>query len=149
MAVETERKFLVKGHFKHLATRSTEIIQAYLSTDPQRVVRIRKMDDRAFITIKSDPAGSLMIRNEWEFAIPEKDADEIIKISLPGHIEKTRYYIPAGIHTWEVDEFHGKNDGVIIAEIELADSGEEFDRPEWLGEEVTGNPEYYNVNMIR
>jgi adenylate cyclase len=139
----------VKGHFKHLAVRSSEIIQAYLSTDPWRVIRIRKMDDSAFITIKSGSAESRMIRSEWEFAIPENEADEIIKISLPGHIEKTRYYIPAGIHTWEVDEFHGKNDGLIIAEIELNEAEEEFQRPGWLGEEVTGDPAYYNVNLIK
>ena len=149
MAIEIERKFLVKGPFKVFAESEAEVIQTYLSSDPQRIIRIRKMGAKAFLTIKSGSRASTIERKEWEFEIPAIEADEIIEISIPGKIEKTRYYIPAGKHTWEVDEFHGKNEGLIIAEIELSSVDETFEKPQWLGKEVTGNPDYYNVNLIK
>ena len=149
MATETERKFLVKGEFINLAVKKINIIQRYLSIDSYKTIRLRITGDDAFITIKGRPSGNSISRNEWEFRIPLKDANEMMKICLPGMIEKTRYIIPSGAHKFEVDVFHGKNEGLIIAEIELSDENEEFDKPSWLGEEVTGRPEYYNANLIK
>ncbi len=148
MAIETERKFLVKGRFKHLAVKKIKIKQAYLSINPGRIIRLRIADNMGILTIKSNTSKGLLSRNEWEFEIPLKDAGELIKICLPGIIDKTRYHIPAGRHIFEVDVFHGKNEGLVVAEIELSSESEEFERPEWLGEEVTGNPAYYNSNLV-
>lgn len=149
MATETERKFLVKGEFRHLSVKEIKIIQSYILIDPQKTIRIRISDDKAYLTIKGRPSGTTISRNEWEFAIPVSDAVEMQKICLPGKIVKTRYHIPAGKHTFEVDVFHDKNEGLVIAEIELSSEEEEYEKPDWLGEEVTGNPAYYNANMIR
>ena len=90
-----------------------------------------------------------LVRNEWEYEIPKNEAEEILKICIPGKVIKTRYLIPAGKRKFEVDVFHDRNEGLIIAEIELGSATESFERPEWLGEEVTGNPAYYNSNLIR
>jgi adenylate cyclase len=149
MATETERKFLVKGEFRHLAAGELKITQAYLSVDPSKTIRIRITDDKAYITIKSRIAGKSISRNEWEFPVPVSDAREMMKICLEGLIVKTRYLIPSGRHTIEVDVFHDKNEGLVIAEIELSSEDEKFEIPEWLGEEVTGNPSYYNSNLIK
>ena len=149
MAIETERKFLVKGSFEHLASGKKAIKQYYLSVNPERTIRIRITDKRAVLTVKSGVFKESFSRSEWEFEIPLNDAMEMISISIPGMIEKTRFIIPAGKHTFEVDVFHGKNEGLVIAEIELQSESDEFERPEWLGEEVTGNPEYYNSNLIK
>lgn len=148
MAIETERKFLVKGRFEHLAVKKIKIKQAYLSTSPGRIIRLRIADNKGILTIKSNTSEGLLSRNEWEFEIPLKDAGELIKICLPGIIDKTRYHIPAGRNIFEVDVFHGKNEGLVVAEIELSSESEEFERPEWLGEEVTGDPAYYNSNLV-
>jgi adenylate cyclase len=148
MATETERKFLVTGEFRHYSTREIRIRQFYLSIDPDKTIRIRIADDKAYITIKGRSKGNSISRSEWEFTVPVKDAEEMTALSLPGNIEKTRYLIPAGKHTFEVDVFHGKNEGLVIAEIELSSEDELFEKPEWLGEEVTGNPAYYNANLI-
>lgn len=149
MATETERKFLVKGEFRHLTVKEIPIIQAYLLKDPDKTIRLRISEDMAFLTIKGRLTRESLTRNEWEFQIPVKDATEMMKICIPGKVIKTRYLIPAGRHTFEVDVFHDKNEGLIIAEIELASENEPFDIPEWLGEEVTGNPGYYNANLIK
>ena len=148
MGLEIERKFLVKGKFEHLAIKKRRIQQAYFLTDPKRIIRLRITENKGVITFKSKLQGGSFSRNEWEFEIPLKDAEEMIKICLPGIIDKTRYYIPAGKHVFEVDLFHGKNEGLVIAEIELSAETEEFEKPVWLGEEVTGKPEYYNSNLI-
>ncbi len=149
MAVETERKFLVSGEFRHLAIKKIEIIQTYLVIDNYKTIRVRIAGEKAFITIKSRPQLNSISRNEWETAIPIKDAREMMKICLPGKIVKTRYIIPYEDHTFEVDEFHDKNEGLIIAELELASESDYFEKPNWLGEEVTGRPEYYNANLIK
>lgn len=149
MGIEIERKFLVKGEFRHLSTNNVSIRQAYLSVEKGRTVRLRILNNEAFITIKGSSGAGSFSRGEWEYAIPVKDAEELIDICLPGRINKTRYYVPAGKHTFEVDVFHGKNEGLIIAEIELESENEKFEKPEWLGEEVTGNPAYYNANLIK
>ncbi len=149
MAVEIERKFLVKGSFHHLSVKNVRIKQAYLSVDPEKTIRLRIVGEQAFLTIKTESLNELISRSEWEFEIPLNDALEMMKLCLPGIIDKTRYYIPAGKHMYEVDVFHDKNEGLVIAEIELSSENEVFEKPEWLGEEVTGNPAYYNVNLIK
>jgi adenylate cyclase len=149
MGKEIERKFLVKGEFKHMSVKNMRIIQTYLSIDRDKTVRVRIADDKAFITIKGRPAENSIARNEWEIPVSVPDAREMMKICLPGKIDKTRYFVPSGKHTFEVDVFHDKNEGLIIAEIELTSESERFEKPEWLGEEVTGKPEYYNANLIR
>ena len=149
MATETERKFLVKSEFRHLAVKEITIIQSYLSIDPDKTIRLRIADDKAFLTVKSRPQKNSITRNEWEVQIPVTDAEEMMRVCLPGRIVKTRYLIPSGKHTFEVDVFHEKNEGLIIAEIELTKDDEHFDKPEWLGEEVTGIPQYYNANLIK
>jgi adenylate cyclase len=149
MATETERKFLVKGDFIKRAVKKIEIVQRYISIDKNKTVRLRISGKDAFMTIKGRPEEKSFSRSEWEFRIPVRDAQEMMKICLPGVIEKTRYIIPSGNHKFEVDVFHDKNEGLIIAEIELSYENEEFDKPSWLGEEVTGRPEYYNANLIK
>jgi adenylate cyclase len=149
MAIETERKFLVKGEFRHLAVREIEIIQAYLSRDPDRTIRLRIAGDIGYLTIKSRINNESISRNEWEFPVGLTDAQQIMRVCLPGKIMKTRYLVPSGSHTFEVDVFHDKNEGLIIAELELSFEAESFEKPDWLGEEVTGLPQYFNSNLIK
>lgn len=148
MAIETERKFLAKPGFEQHAVKKVRIVQSYFSTEPDRTIRLRIANEKGIITFKSKAGKGTFSRNEWEFEIPLKEAEELITICLPGIIDKTRYYIPFGDHTFEVDVFHGKNEGLVIAEIELKSESEEFEKPGWLGEEVTDNPQYYNSNLI-
>ena len=148
MATEIERKFLVRGEFKKYSVKNLEIMQGYLSVDPARIIRLRISDSRAILSVKTPAGESGFSRHEWEFEIPLKEASEILKVCLPEIIRKTRYLVPFGNHTFEVDIFHGRNEGLIIAEIELTSEDEFFEKPEWLGEEVTGKPEYYNSNLI-
>lgn len=149
MATETERKFLVKGEFKHLVIKEISIIQSYLSIDHDKTIRLRIANGNAFLTVKGRPEKNSITRSEWEFSIPLSDAEEMMNICLPGKIIKTRYLVPSGKHTIEVDEFHDKNEGLIFAEIELSSDDEQFDIPDWLGKEVTGNPSYNNSNLIK
>ena len=149
MATETERKFLVKSEFRNLVIKEIKIIQAYLSIDADKTIRIRIADNKAFLTVKSRPKINSITRNEWEIEINVVDAEEMMCICLPGRIVKTRYLVPSGKHTFEVDVFHEKNEGLIVAEIELNSDEEHFDKPDWLGEEVTGMPQYYNANLIK
>lgn len=149
MATETERKFLVKGEFRHLVVKEIKIIQSYLTIDREKTIRLRIANDNAFLTVKSRPKKNSITRNEWEVAIDVKDAEEMMTICRPGKIVKTRYLVPSGKHTIEVDVFHEKNEGLVIAEIELTSDDEYFEKPGWLGEEVTGLPQYYNSNLIK
>ncbi len=149
MGIETERKFLVNGEFKNHAVKELNIIQSYLSNDPDKTIRLRLSENRAFLTVKSRIPGKSIAKNEWEIEIPYNYASEMMYLCLPGKIVKTRYLVPYGNHTFEVDVFHDKNEGLIIAEIELSAEDEKFDRPDWLGLEVTGRPEYYNANLIK
>lgn len=149
MAIEIERKFLTSGEFVHLASGKIEISQYYLAKDPDKTIRLRITDSLAFLTIKSRLRDKKISRSEWEFSIPVSDANEIIRVCLPGKIVKTRYLIPHGKHTFEVDVFHEKNEGLIIAELELDSEDEMYSKPDWLGEEVTGLPQYYNANLIK
>ena len=147
MAQEIERKFLVKGDFKSQAHKSTRIIQGYLSSVPERTVRVRLKGDKGYITVKGKGNESGMSRFEWEKEIPATDVMELIKLCEPGVIDKTRYLVRAGDRTFEVDEFHGDNEGLTIAEVELPSEDATFDRPAWLGEEITGNLKYYNSTL--
>ena len=142
--METERKFLVRGEFLHLAHSTNRIIQGYLVTDPERTVRIRISDNRGYITIKGKADAKGLSRFEWEKEIDLGDAQNLMKLCQPGIISKIRYLVKSGSHTFEVDVFDGDNQGLVIAEIELNSEDEKFERPEWLGEEVTGQLKYYN-----
>lgn len=149
MAQEIERKFLVKGDFKSASTKATRITQGYLSSVPERTVRVRVKGDKGFITIKGIGSASGASRYEWEKEIPVSEVVELLELCEPGVIDKTRYHIAAGKHTFEVDEFYGDNDGLVVAEVELSDENEEFIKPEWLGEEVTGDVKYFNAMLMK
>lgn len=149
MAQETERKFLVRGDFKHLAYKQTRITQGYLCSVPERTVRVRTKGDKGFITIKGIGNASGASRYEWEKEIPAEEVTELLKICEPGVIDKTRYQVKAGPHTYEVDEFYGENQGLIVAEVELTTENEDFEKPEWLGDEVTGDVKYYNSMLMK
>ncbi|MBO4249788.1 MAG: CYTH domain-containing protein [Paludibacteraceae bacterium] len=146
---EIERKFLVVSDaFKSQATMSYQIEQGYLCKEPGKTIRVRIRDERAFLTIKSGKLRDGLAKFEWEKEIELSDARELMQLCLPGAISKTRYIIPTDNNRkWEVDVFHGRLEGRVLAEIELGDENEPFERPEWLGDEVTGLPQYYNANM--
>lgn len=144
MATETERKFLVKGDFRLAATEQFKIKQGYISASSGRTVRIRIRDDKGFLTIKGPSTQGGLSRYEFEQEILLKDAEELFRICLPGTIEKIRYHVPFEEHLWEVDLFEGENEGLVLAEIELSSEDERFEKPEWLGQEVTGDVRFYN-----
>jgi adenylate cyclase len=147
---EIERKFLVRNHlFKFLATAKKNIAQGYLNTNPERTVRVRIANEKAFLTIKGIGNESGMTRFEWEKEIPLDEAKSLLLLCEKGVIEKTRYEIPVGNHLYEVDEFHGENQGLIVAEIELTAENEAFEKPDWLEIEVTNNERYYNAYLSR
>jgi adenylate cyclase len=149
MAKEIERKFLVKGDFKPFISKQTRIVQGYLSSVPERTVRVRIKGDKGFLTIKGIGNDSGASRFEWEKEIPINETEDLLKICEPGVIDKTRFLVKAGPHTFEVDEFYGENKGLVVAEIELASETESFEKPAWLGEEVTGNTKYYNSMLMK
>jgi adenylate cyclase len=144
MLREIERKFLVSGDFKPFVSKSIRIVQGYLSSVPERTVRVRIKGDKGYIAVKGIAGDSGLSRFEWEKEIPVSEAQELLKICERGVIDKTRYLVLAGKHTFEVDEFHGQNEGLIIAEIELNSEDEAFEKPFWLGQEITGDVRYYN-----
>lgn len=152
MAQEIERKFLVGCDcFKQESYKSTHIIQGYLCSAPEHSVRVRMKGERAYLTIKGMSNSSGTTRLEWEKEISVDDAHSLLEICEPGIIDKTRFLVKGsdGIHTWEIDVFHGDNDGLIIAEIELSNENEAFDKPTWIGEEVTSKARYYNVMLAK
>ncbi len=149
MAQEIERKFLVKGEFENFAHKKTRITQGYLSSVPERTVRVRIKGDKGFITIKGIGNKSGASRYEWEKEIPVNEVEELLKICEPGVIDKTRYLVKNGEHVFEVDEFYGDNEGLIVAELELKSEDESFSKPEWLGEEVTGDARYFNSMLMK
>lgn len=149
MSIEIERKFLVHvDDYKKEAIQSTEIKQGYLCTDPQRTVRVRIKGNHAYLTIKGQGNESGMSRFEWEKEIPVDEANQLLKLSLPGMIDKIRYEVISGNHTIEVDEFLGDNQGLTIAEIELKNENESILLPDWIGMEVTGDQRYYNAQLM-
>ena len=149
MAQEIEKKFLVAGEFKESAKKATRITQGYLSSVPERTVRVRVKGDKGYITVKGIGNDSGASRFEWEKEIPVEDVRDLLKICEPGVIDKTRYLVDCDGHTFEVDEFYGDNEGLVVAEVELGDENEAFTRPSWLGEEVTGDKKYYNSMLMK
>lgn len=147
MPLEIERKFLVQGEYKHLAHHHSRIKQGYISSGNGRTVRVRIRGEKGYLTIKgpSDRAG--LARYEFEKEIELSDAEDLMRICEPGIIDKTRYLIKCGNHVFEVDEFYGENEGLVLAEVELSDENEAFERPEFLGREVTGDRRFYNSHM--
>jgi len=150
MAQEIERKFLVKADFKKFSVKQINIIQGYISTTPERTVRVRISDNKAYITIKGKSNKSGISRFEWEKEIEVNDAKELLHLCEYSIIEKIRYIVPVENNLFfEVDEFFGDNKGLLIAEIELPTEDTVFQKPEWLGKEVTGNLEYYNSMLTK
>ncbi|HJF72184.1 MAG TPA: CYTH domain-containing protein [Butyricimonas virosa] len=149
MAQEIERKFLVKGDFKADSFKATRITQGYLSSVPERTVRVRIKGDKGYITIKGKGNDSGASRYEWEKEIPVDEVKELLNLCEPGVIDKTRYLVKSGEHTFEVDEFYGENEGLVMVEVELKDENENFVKPAWLGEEVTGDVKYYNSMLMK
>jgi adenylate cyclase len=150
MAQEIERKFLIKDDaFKAECISKTKITQGFLSTVPERTVRIRIQGDKGFLTVKGIGNKSGASRYEFEKEISIGDAQDLMAICEPGVIEKTRYNVKSGEHTFEIDEFYGDNDGLTVAEVELASEDEVFEKPEWLGVEVTGIVKYYNAMLMK
>ena len=149
MQIETERKFLVLDDgYKAQAVELHRLRQGYIAHDAGRSVRVRILDDKGILTVKG-PFIGLGSRPEWEKEISLKEAEELFLICKPGSIDKTRWIVPAGERCFEVDEFHGENEGLVMAEIELESQDEAFERPSWLGEEVTGDPRFYNGYLAR
>lgn len=145
MAQEIERKFLVTSDaYKEESAKRTRITQGYLSSVPERTVRVRIKGDKGYITIKGECNESGTSRYEWEKEIPVVEAEELLQICEPGVIHKTRYEVNVGRFTFEVDEFYGENQGLVVAEVELLNENDHFDKPEWIGAEVTGDVRYYN-----
>lgn len=147
MGREIERKFRVQGDAWQQPELGKRYRQAYLSTDKARTVRVRTVEDQAWLTVKGLTEG--VTRAEFEYEIPLTDAVTLLEsICHQPVIDKTRYRIPHGEHVWEVDEFHGVNQGLVVAEIELASEDEPFEKPDWLGKDVSDDPRYFNSNLI-
>ncbi|MEW6334628.1 MAG: CYTH domain-containing protein [Thermodesulfobacteriota bacterium] len=148
MGVEIERKFLVKGDLWKSSARGARYRQGYLNSARERTVRVRTIGEMGYLTVKGIAAGASRI--EFEYVIPTADADAMLTdLCEKPLIEKNRYRIRAGEHTWEIDEFFGENRGLVVAEVELAGEEQAVEKPEWIGEEVTGDPRYFNSNLIK
>lgn len=148
MGREIERKFLVCGEFRDRITTSYRISQGYIARSDELTLRVRTFGDKGFLTIKGRSDSEGLSRNEWEWEIPIGEARELLQYSK-GTIEKCRYIVPHCGHTFEVDCFFGDNEGLTMAEVELQSPDEEFERPEWLGDEVTGDRRYYNSQLLK
>ena len=146
MGKEIERKFLVTGDAYKALGEGTTYRQGYLNSAKERVVRVRTMGDEAALTVKGITVGAT--RLEFEYAIPLEDARQLLELCEQPLVEKTRYKVAFGGLVWEIDEFHGANAGLTVAECELASEDQRIDRPAWVGEEVTGDPRYFNSNLI-
>ena len=148
MAFEIERKFLVlDSSYKHEAFSSSHIRQGYICSERGRTVRVRIRDTRAYITIKGPSADGGLSRYEFEYEIPLSDAETLMTLCQPGIIDKTRWLVKSGEHTFEVDEFHGDNEGLVMAEVELSSEDEAYQQPAFIGQEVTGDRRYYNSQL--
>ena len=148
MATEIERKFLIKGEAWRALAEGTMYRQGYLNSAKERTVRVRTVGDKAFLTIKGITVGAT--RAEYEYEIPFADCNALLDdLAEKPLIEKKRYKIRQGEFTWEIDEFFGDNQGLIVAEIELTSEDQQFGKPDWIGEEVTGDPRYFNSNLIK
>ena len=150
MAQEIERKFLVMDNsFKELAYSFSRIAQGYICSGRGRTVRVRIRDEKGYLTIKGPAGENGLSRYEWEKEIPLDEARELMKLCEPGMIDKTRYLVQSGKHVFEVDEFYGENEGLVVAEVELASEDEYFEKPGFIGEEVTGIAKYYNSFLMK
>lgn len=150
MSQEIERKFLVKDmSYKEIAFSSSRIIQGYICSERGRTVRVRIRNEKGFLTIKGASTDNGLSRYEWEHEIPLNEAQELMKLCQPGMIDKTRYLVRFGKHIFEVDEFYGDNDGLVVAEVELNAIDEDYEIPPFLGEEVTGQVRYYNSFLMK
>ena len=150
MALEIERKFLVVSNdFKTKDSEHYKIIQGFLNSDPERTVRVRLQKDKGLLTVKGKSTDDGLVRFEWETEISMQDAISLLQLCEKGIIEKTRYHTMHGAHLFEVDIFHGENHGLILAEIELRSVNDIFEKPDWLGKEVTGDVKYYNSNLSK
>lgn len=148
--IEIERKFLVHSDaYKKWANKQVRIVQGFLSTDPERTVRVRIKGTSGYITVKGKSAEDGVSRFEWEREIPVIEAEALLKLCLPGVIDKIRYEIPVADVVFEVDEFFGDNEGLTIAEVELTHAAQQFPKPDWLGQEVTGDIRYYNSQLSK
>lgn len=148
--IEIERKFLVSSNaFKNDALRKNHIAQGYLNSAPDRTVRVRIKGDKGYLTIKGKSNETGLSRFEWEKEIPLADAKALLLLCEKGIIEKNRYEVPVGKHLFEVDEFFGENEGLLLAEVELQSESEFFEKPHWLGEEVTQDQRYYNSYLSK
>ena len=150
MALEIERKFLVTDDsYKAMVFHSDRIAQGYLCREGGNSTRVRVRGDKGYLTIKGPSMDGGLSRFEWEKEIPADEAWELLKLCHGGIIDKTRHLVKCGKHTFEVDEFHGDNDGLVVAEVELESADEAFERPPFLGKEVTGDKRYYNSSLTR
>ena len=150
MAQEIERKFLVKDDsYKALAYHASRIAQGYICSMRGRTVRVRIRDEKGYLTIKGPADEAGLGRYEWEREIPLQEAKELMNLCEPGMIDKTRYLVQSGKHVFEVDEFYGENEGLTIAEVELAAKDEAYEKPDFVGEEVTGDVRYYNSFLMK
>ncbi|SFS75307.1 CYTH domain-containing protein [Zhouia amylolytica] len=148
--IEIERKFLVTSEdYKKEANVKKRIVQGFLNSHPNRTVRVRIKADKGFLTVKGKSSANGTMRFEWEREIPLSEAESLLRLCEEGVISKVRYEVVCGAHTFEVDEFHGENEGLIVAEVELKNEDESFERPGWLGEEVTGQIKYYNSQLSK
>lgn len=147
---EIERKYLVVSNdFKKEAFKDFRIKQGFLNTDPKRTVRLRITSDKSFLTIKGQSSKNGLTRFEWEKEIDKNEAEALFDLCEPGIIEKTRYLVKADNFVFEIDEFYGENEGLTVAEIELNQETDAFQKPEWLGKEVTGEIKYYNSQLSK
>ncbi|MGS0525928.1 CYTH domain-containing protein [Zobellia nedashkovskayae] len=148
--IEIERKFLVTSTaYQEQASSKERIVQGFLNTDKERTVRVRIKDQLGFLTVKGKSNDAGTIRFEWEKEISVSDAEQLLLICEPGIIDKVRFRVPSGSHEYEVDEFHGENEGLVVAEIELESENQVFKKPSWLGKEVTGEVAYYNSQLSK
>lgn len=148
--IEIERKFLVTSEvYKSEAFKQSRIVQGFLNTHKERTVRVRIQGDKGFLTVKGASSNNGLSRFEWEKEISIMECEDLLKLCEKGIIEKIRYEVKLGKHIFEVDEFYGDNEGLIIAEIELATETETFEKPSWLGKEVTGDARYYNSQLSK
>jgi len=146
MGKEIERKFLVRGEAWKALAAGVLFRQGYLNSAKERVVRVRTMGDAAALTVKGITVGAT--RLEFEYDVPFTDAEQLLELCEQPLVEKTRYKIPLDGLVWEIDEFHGVNRGLVVAECELQSEDQAIAKPDWVGEEVTGDPRYFNSNLI-
>ena len=150
MAQEIERKFLVKNNgYKAMAFASSRIVQGYICSGRGRTVRVRIRGQKGYLTIKGPADAQGLGRYEWEKEISLEEAQELMKLCEPGMIDKTRYLVQSGKHVFEVDEFYGENEGLTIAEVELSAKDESYEKPDFIGDEVTGDVRYYNSFLMK